>query len=332
MDMTNTLNGISPDAPLATCAPPPHLWVDRPDARQRINELLQSGLATPEEASQLTSFCEQGFVIFPKAIQDVDVDALRAELLVMHQEGDKYLARVPREKSWKEMHVVSPTVPVLPPKSRLLDYYVNSERARNMVLVDPVTRFLQLVYQEPPLVFQSLLFTWGTEHGIHADNTYIVCDPPCSLTATWIALEDVEPGCGELAYYPGSHRHPLVVFGGDRIAWQQGRDGLAQRASYTRFLRDRARQLDGDPVRFHARKGDVMLWHGNLVHYGSKITLPNRTRYSVLTHYCPAESAKPNYFYFFPEAYARAWGNGFYSSRRYDLRPGVDNPYPVFRG
>jgi phytanoyl-CoA hydroxylase len=304
--------------------PPVHLWIDSPHAMSHIAGLLQNGVISVAEAELLTRFREDGLVIFPGVFSADEIEDVCEELRNLHLDGKKYLLRMPKGE------IQHPDRPVNIPKSRLLDYYVNSELARNMVLAPPITRFLQLIYEEPPLAFQSLMFTWGTEHSIHVDNTYIVADPPCTLMASWIALQDIVPGSGELAYYPGSHRHPLYLFKGTRIEWRHQEDRKMAHLDYTRFLRERADSIDGDALLFHPQKGDVMIWHSNLVHYGTHVTKPEHTRKSLLTHYCPAHTARPNYFRFFADACKRSWRDGFYSSRRYDLRPGVDNPYPVY--
>jgi len=310
---------------ISTMPPPAHIWLDMPDGIDRVGKRLEQGLITDCEAEMLLSFREQGFVIFPQVFDAETMRRVREELKSIYLEKEKYLVRMTlREKN----RVVPPGQPVLPPKSRLLDYYVHSELARNMVLCSTLTRFLCLLYDEAPLAFQSLLFTWGTEHSIHADNTFIVADPPCSLMASWIALEDIQPGSGELVYYPGSHRDPVVVFDGDDIAWRQGRDGKMAHKEYTDFLRSRADQIK--PEAFLAKEGDIIFWHANLIHYGTAV-IHEHTRRSLLTHYCPA-NATPNYFNFFNEAYKRRWNDGYYSTRRYDIRPGSINPLPVFRG
>lgn len=304
--------------------PPAQMWIDRDDAPACIERWLQDGVVSDEEAARLRQFREDGFIILPGLFDAETVAAVCDELQRLYLEPDKYLLRM------RKGNIRHPDGPFNPPKSRLLDYYVNSERARDMVLAEPITRFLQLLYGEPPLAFQSLLFTWGTEHSIHADNTYIVCDPPCTLMASWIALEDIEPGTGELAYYPGSHRHPLYLFKDGRIEWRHQEDGKPVHVDYTRFLQERADRIDGPPRLFHARAGDVIIWHANLVHYGTAVTRPEHTRRSLLAHYCPADTARPNYFRFFDRACRRPWRDGYYSSRRYDLRPGIENPYPVY--
>ena len=36
---------------------------------------------------------------------------------------------------------------------------------------------------------------------------------------------------------------------------------------------------------FTAKKGDVLIWHANLIHGGEKITRPGSTRKSIVVHY-----------------------------------------------
>ena len=65
-----------------------------------------------------------------------------------------------------------------------------------------------MIFDDSPLLFQSLSFEKGSQQGMHQDTAYIVVDSPLELAASWIALQDVEPGSGELMYYEGSHRLP----------------------------------------------------------------------------------------------------------------------------
>jgi S-adenosylmethionine synthetase len=40
-----------------------------------------------------------------------------------------------------------------------------------------------------------------------------------------------------------------------------------------------------EPVQFHARKGQALIWAANLLHGGSKQLEPARSRWSLVTHY-----------------------------------------------
>ncbi len=305
--------------PINTCAPPQQLWIDREDALSVIDQLQASGACTEIEANGLRDFHRDGYIVWRKVIPLEVIEALRAELPLLHHEPDRYIMRLQKQI------LASPTEAVLPWRSRLLDFYVPNLRARQMVLAPAITRFLHLIYQEPAMVFQSLFFTWGTEQSMHKDTAFVVVDPPCTLTATWIALEKIEAGQGELMYYPGSHRDPLFLFGEERLFWQPNQDGKGVHRKYTDFLHRQAHEKQMVVKTFVAEPGDVLIWHPNLAHGGSTVTQPEKTRYSLVSHYCPA-SAKPRYFSTFGRDARQSFGDGYFSSRYYNL---ADERYPL---
>ncbi|HZZ20601.1 MAG TPA: phytanoyl-CoA dioxygenase family protein, partial [Opitutaceae bacterium] len=112
------------------------------------------------------------------------------------------------------------------------------------------------------------------------DSLYMTPRTPHRLLAVWIAFEDVHPDAGPLSYFPGSHRIPLYTFNdgthhaarGEIVDWFDYIDVQLR----LRGLRER---------RFLARKGDVFIWHADLVHGGSPIVDEDRTRGSLVCHY-----------------------------------------------
>ncbi|MBK8103795.1 MAG: phytanoyl-CoA dioxygenase family protein [Cellvibrionales bacterium] len=298
--------------PTQTCAPPQQLWIDREDALSTIEKLESTQNCTAEEASWLRDFYRDGYIVWRKVISEEAVAALRDELQQLYQQPDRYIMRLQKQI------LAFPTESILPWRSRLLDFYVPSLLARQMVLVPQITRFLQLIYQEPAMVFQSLLFTWGSEQSMHKDTAFVVIDPPCTLTASWIALEKIEKGQGELMYFPGSHRDPMFLFGEERLFWQAAKDGKGMHQRYTEFLGQQAKAKGVAIQRFAAEPGDILLWHPNLTHGGCRVTEPEKTRLSLVSHYCPA-SAKPRYFSAFGRDTRQAFDDGYFSSRYYDL-------------
>lgn len=317
------LRSTSQVKPIVTCKPPISLWIDSEDALNEIDRLLSSKKISPLEADTLKQFHDNGFVIFKSAISDAAIDELLNELKIIYLDKEKYLIRLNIKT------VAHPESALLPSGSRLLDFYVPSQLASDMVLAPIITRFLNLLYGEAPLAFQSLLFTWGSQQSIHKDTSFVVVDPPCTLTASWIALEDVQRGQGELIYYPGSHRDPLFLFSEQYLPWNPSRDGKGVHKKYTAFLHQQADEKETQTQAFYAKKGDVLIWHPNLAHGGAIVDLKDKTRYSLVTHYCP-QSANPAYFSFFDKAHKRPWKDGFYASRRYDMREGANHTLPVF--
>jgi ectoine hydroxylase-related dioxygenase (phytanoyl-CoA dioxygenase family) len=295
-----------------TCSPPAQLWIDEDSAVATIEQYEQTGYCTSEEAALLREFRERGFIVLRGIIDAAAVAALREELTQLHLRPEKYILRLQKQV------LAHPSEAVLPWRSRLLDFYVPSVLARNMVLAPAITRFMHLLYREPAMVFQSLLFTWGSEQSMHKDTAFVVVNPPCTLTATWIALEKVEAGQGELMYYPGSHRDDLFMFADGRLFWHVAQDGKGIHQRYTDFLHQQAQEKGIVAETFIAEPGDVLIWHPNLAHGGSAVTNPDKTRLSLVSHYCPT-SAQPRYFSVFGKDTQRAWQEGYYSSRHYDL-------------
>jgi ectoine hydroxylase-related dioxygenase (phytanoyl-CoA dioxygenase family) len=122
------------------------------------------------------------------------------------------------------------------------------------------------------------------------------------FAATWIALEDVEDGTGELEYFVESHRElPEFLYNATHKSVQD-----AQRAGagnnlihdeveqHLQVIQRAAEAQHLTKARFLARRGDVLVWHADLAH-GGAATSSSRTRKSLVTHYCPGEVA-PLYF------------------------------------
>ena len=100
------------------------------------------------------------------------------------------------------------------------------------------------------------------------------------MCGVWVALEDVDAGNGPLFYYPGSHRLPDPFF--QRFGLEAGL------ASYDRYEVAQEALVEAhelEPIEFHAKAGDALIWSANLVHGGKPIVEVGRTRWSQVTHY-----------------------------------------------
>lgn len=144
---------------------------------------------------------------------------------------------------------------------------------------------LELLMGCPISLFQSVNFFKGSEDPAHSDFIHMSTYPYGFLIAAWIALEDMDLENGPLFYYPGSHKLNYIMngdfdHGGNK--WVLGKD-------YKRKYSDKiARVLSENNFEkkyFTAKKGDVLIWHANLLHGGSNVIDPNRTRKSMVMHY-----------------------------------------------
>ena len=264
------------------------LWTDRLDAPRRLERRLDSGELSDSDARLLRSWIENGFWIAPRAVPVSTVEAVRQDI----------------EQAWRTLDPrllveidgrIHPLQSELrAERTKLVDPYVHSRAAREAALAEPIRRFLRLVFEGEPLLFQSLSFERGSEQPVHQDAAYVVVTPPLAFAAAWIALEDIQPGSGELVYYPGSHRLPEFLFGGYRN-WNRERDGLELQQRYHGELLARAAARGLQRELFRPCQGDVLFWNADLAHGGAPITDPRLTRRSLVCHYCPAD-ARPYYF------------------------------------
>jgi ectoine hydroxylase-related dioxygenase (phytanoyl-CoA dioxygenase family) len=160
------------------------------------------------------------------------------------------------------------------------DLYLVSEEVRGLALDPELSAVLEDLMGEPAVLCNSLNFEKGSSQPRHIDSLYMTPRTPHALVAAWIALEDVHPDAGPLVYYPGSHRIPLYVFNDG--THHASRDEIVDWFDYMdvqlrlRGLREKT---------FLARKGDVFIWHADLVHGGSPIKDARRTRSSLVCHY-----------------------------------------------
>jgi Phytanoyl-CoA dioxygenase (PhyH) len=262
------------------------LWIDRPDWIDRLAEKVRAGEISDALSVGIFKFCRDGYYVIPGAVSETLVASLNEELdqawkspppglLVETFEPDGVMKYVTPDQAYRDG------------RTKLLDFYAHSALARKAIAAPRVIEFLSAIFDDKPKAFQGLYFQRGSPQAIHKDTAYVKVDTnPLALAATWLALEDVSPGTGELEYYIGSHRAPEFLFGG----YSKWMEGFAdEHDAFLQSLHDDARTLGHVKGSFLAKKGDVLVWHADLAHGDSRVTQPDRTRRSLVTHFTAAE-------------------------------------------
>lgn len=149
---------------------------------------------------------------------------------------------------------------------------------RELALFEPIQACLRAVYGRRPIPFQTLNFKWGTQQGFHSDSVHFTSMPDRFMCGVWVALQDVDESCGPLAYYPGSHRIPQLM------TFEPG-DSPSRYSLLESVRLNLAERVGGEPVEFHAKKGDALIWTSNVLHGGRPIRQEGSTRWSQVTHY-----------------------------------------------
>lgn len=265
------------------------LWTDAPDAMSNLADRFGARRITEEEYDDLEFFIDHGWLIWRGGIEEELIDALAKDVREHHRHPGKFLTTDHRNSSSRLK--ISGNEPDY--YESLFDLYVNLESSRKVCLHPKIVRFLSLIFDARPVAFQQLLFQRSNGHDVHQDTSVVAVEEPCLLAATWIALEDVVEGAGELAFYDRSHKLPHVLFkdGSKRINF-----GVDDPSAYARGLEQACQERGLSYERFMAKKGDVLFWTADLVHRSHHRTLPTETsRLSCVTHYCP-DTTTPYWF------------------------------------
>jgi len=160
-----------------------------------------------------------------------------------------------------------------------------SELIRKMGNDALMTKILSFLLGKEVKLFQSINFIEGSKQRAHSDIVHMTTYPQGYLIAIWIALEDIKEEQGALFYYPGSHKLPYILNDEFNSGSSYFRLGANSYKAYEDRIEDEIKTQGLQKKVLEAKKGDVLIWHANLLHGGSAITKPGSTRKSMVFHY-----------------------------------------------
>jgi phytanoyl-CoA hydroxylase len=271
----------------------PNLWALEVDGARQIQKRRSEGQISAIEAAQLQHFAEKGYVVFEQAVEHDLLDALVRDVRGISDYPGCFLTT--DHRAGKSQRLSGPDFDAY---ESIFDTYVNFESARAVCFHPTILNFLELLFDACPVAHQQLLFQRSNQHPIHQDTAYVCAEEPLLMAATWIALEDVVPGRGELTYYEGSHKIPHYRYADGTKRFNPARDDAqAARAHILQYCE----RMGCAKQDFFAKKGDVFVWAADLAHGSNPRTRPDEeTRMSLVTHYAP-ESVQPYWFRFHRE-------------------------------
>jgi len=163
---------------------------------------------------------------------------------------------------------------------KLNDLYLSQPLIREMVVGQRLAPILRALLEGFPMVCNSLNFEFGSQQDYHFDTFYMPSPTPNKMVASWIALENSTLENGPLRYYPGSHKIPPYLFSnGSTLAIDSEMD------QFKGYINKEIEQRGLKSETLLADKGDVLIWHSQLLHGGSPIIDKSKTRKSLVTHY-----------------------------------------------
>lgn len=272
-------------------------WFDQPNALELLEERrLREGLSA-RDFSLLRQWCLGGYCILPRAISDDLIDPMVAEFetlwsaeqaidgLVFHGlKIDDQLVDLPHAEALAlepaKRFAIRDNSPW-----RLHGFHGFSAHAQAIANYNELLRVTALIFGEPAVPHYTINFMYGTHQNIHQDMAVFHVFPWNYIIGVWIACEDISPDSGPLVFYPGSHREPLYKGFADYPENNLRTADLALSNEYYSHVNQLTQKYE--ERFFLAKKGDVFLWHGLLLHGGSEIKNPQQTRKSYVIHFIP---------------------------------------------
>jgi hypothetical protein len=175
--------------------------------------------------------------------------------------------------------------------------YMDIREMRDLALYPPLMEVMRSLIGEEMMLHLCLTGWMSSQRGWHQDDYLNPDFVNTWYAAVWIALGDIHPDSGPFEYVPGSHRWPLMR--GEnvrrflteeeltRTEEDSGRNHWERYAE--RFVNPaidaEIQGQDKEIVPFLAQKGDVLIWHGRLMHRGAMPKVYGMERRSLIAHY-----------------------------------------------
>lgn len=266
------------------------LWVDRPDALSRLESMHRGDEVSADEAAQLDQFIRRGYLTFSLGDVTASAAALGSDVDRIWRErpADLAYAWSGPLRSFAEADLGRDRRP----SYRIADLHSHSQAALDLYLHPAIFRRVELALGRPAVATQSLYFEWGSQQALHRDPVFVQTQPPSHLIAAWIALEDIHPASGPLVYMPGSHRLPYYQFAPGEFLFDQSRYGPAEAEAMAEHDRRQCAAAGLMPETLVCPRGEVLLWHSSLLHGGSAVADPGKTRKSFVVHFSSADRYK----------------------------------------
>jgi phytanoyl-CoA hydroxylase len=258
-------------------------WIDQSDALDMVNFKVQN----PEDRALVRSFIQNGYVEFDLNLSDAFLKEaiMQANHLWEMRPHDVLAASMEFNGGRPFPMNQFPKLFQSGPGCRILDSHSHSPILKELAAHPKITRIVQAMMDSRPVATQSLYFPYGSMQPLHRDPWFVVTTPVENLFAVWIALEDIDESCGPLTVVPGSHRLPWKPLNNGDIIFHAPDVTQAARDQHVNAMNY---EIDINRLRtkkFTTNKGRALLWHAALVHGGSPVSDPSRTRHSFVVHF-----------------------------------------------
>lgn len=270
-------------------------WYDRDEWPDALREMRRARKVGDSDAAMLRKWCEDGYFVVSGLIPEQLIDAFVREIDDVWERETAIDELAVSDVLLDEGHRVHvPHVELIRLDAdkrrqikarsnwRIGQYHLYSGAAREIFVHPEIRRIASMVFGRKAEPRFSLMFSKGTEQGLHQDTCVFHVFPRDFMMGVWIACEDITHESGPLEYYPGSHRAPLFAEFTNYPQTNRRTSGPEQSQRYDEYVVNLAKSFAKHELL--VRKGDVMFWHPMLVHGGCPRIDRQATRKSFVLH------------------------------------------------
>jgi len=248
----------------------PGPWLDRTDPEAEIASRAAAGEITVAEAELCRKWARDGYLILTGFYSADQLDDTWAAYEAAIAAGD----------------VVPPDEPLYdgdPLPGRTSNVHFGVPAMDEMLFEPRMAHLVSVLLGAAAKPFQTIVGHKSSQQLEHSDSIHMSTYPPGHLVANWIAYEHIDADAGPLVYYPGSHKLPYLLSEDLGIPPDAGYAHYHTR--YEPAIQALIAEHGLQPEYFVPKKGDVLLWHANLLHGGSKVRDVRLSRKALVCHF-----------------------------------------------
>jgi len=232
----------------------------------------------PDYADHRKHFEDEGFVVIENLFSAVEAVTYRDHFMALRAAGT-----YPGDMAGIDATSDDPLVRY----PRMIHMHKFDVASMEWLLSDRIAGSVELLLGEPALAAQTMLYfkpAGARGQALHQDQYYLRAAPG-TCVAAWMALDEIDEANGCLMVVPRSHKLPILCV-----------DKADTTRSFTDVGVDVPPEMDVVPVRM--KPGDVLFFHGQLIHGSYPNTTHDRFRRSLIAHFINSSAEKVADYYF----------------------------------
>lgn len=287
----------SPNGSLSTPAVTNVPWFDQPSAQNYISKAHSEGRISTEELPLFEKWVSDGYVVIDGSYSEQDIDSMIESLdaiwyaekpidgltILGLQDDQTGIARSMTHAELLDLELGKRLKLREISDWRIHGFQEQNLAAKSIFNNEKIRLTISKLFGFPAHPIASINFMSGSQQALHEDMAVFHIYPHNYLIGAWIACEDVLAEAGPLVFYPGSHKRPL--FSGFTDYPQTNLRTASQDLikHYQHHVNLEAERHEKKT--FLAKKGQVLFWHGMLIHGGDPIVTRGLSRKSMVVHY-----------------------------------------------